>query len=1106
MDRHRNARMHMQYKVDPEEALALPSFAQLYALTGLVGLLVALDMSLWAVGLEAWRTPWGVSLSLAAALIGGGRIIYGALVALLDGDAGADLALAIAMIASIVLGEYWVAAEVVLIAMIGESLEAFTFGRTHREVGRLLELRPRTVRLRRHGQEVEVPADQVQPGDLLIVRPGERIAVDGLVAAGRSAVDQSTLTGESLPVDKGPNDRVFAGTLNQMGALEIEAEQVGAHTVLGQVIEMVAEARSRKARVERVADRMARLFLPMVLLAAAVTFVATNLRPLSSLTFGGGAFSWNWMPTLAVLVVTCPCALILATPAATMAALAWTARRGVLLKGGYALERLASVRRLAFDKTGTLTTGELKLGEIVSLEGSADDAVTNDLLAMAAAAEQPSEHLIARAVVRAAAERQLSLPAIDDFLALPGSGVSARLRDQAESALLIGNARLFAERGIAITADAQLAIDRLERAGETALLVARDGRLRGLIGVRDTVRSEAAGVLQQLRADGIEQFALLTGDRRPAAERVAHDLRISEVHADLRPDEKAHWLAGWRSQLHASDPSALVGMIGDGVNDAPSLASADVGIALGSVGCDLAAEAGDVVILGAPLASLPGLLRLARQTVRVIYQNIVIFAFFVNVLGIVLTAWVMPGWSAAWSRRAPVAAALFHQAGSVLVLLNSMRLLWFERWQTSWLGRTEDALAEQWQGVATQLNRIAEVGRRLWQRRRRLALVGAVAAIIAYVATGIVVVAPDEVVAVRRCGQLLDLLPPGLHVCLPWPWDTFSRQRAHRVATVEIGMRTGALRSAAIDTASMTAGAASSAIEWNSPHRDEQAESLAGEATVLTGDHSLVEIGATVQYRIDDLPQWLFGVRDPEAALRTLAESALREVIAAKPVVVAANHKDQQSEILTDGRASIEQAIAERLQALADHAGLGIEILAGGVCLQDVHPPLDVVPAFRDVSSAFKEKGRMLNEADADYRQKVILAAGRDVWQRLKDANTEVTESLWTEMHDDLAGEASAELHAAEAFAALRQNVAEGEAQQFEQVAQAAASARDLALWRAYMDTVAAALRDKKKLVLDHAAAGRRHLLFSGPSALRELLPALMTPASEPPGSQPRED
>jgi Cu+-exporting ATPase len=580
---------------------------------------------------------------------------------------------------------------------------------------------------------------------------------------------------------------------------------------------------------------------------------------------------------------------------------------------------------------------------------------------------------------------------------------------------------------------------------------------------------------------------------------VAREVGIDRFEAELRPAEKASWLTLWRAHSTTTDDNATVGMVGDGVNDAPALASADVGLALGGVGSDLAADAGDLVILGSPLAPLPGLLLLARQTVQVIYENIIIFAFFVNILGIVLTAWIMPTWSAAWAQRAPVAAALFHQVGSVLVLLNAMRLLWFERWASGPLGRAEQAMVDAWSAMIDRLQ-IVEHGWR-WASQRRVAVIGsaAVVAVIAYLATGLVAVAPDEVASLRRCGRLLDVLEPGLHVCLPWPWDSVTRHRAYRVATVEIGMR------AAPAARSEVNAPGAGAIEWNSPHRSGSFERLESEAVVLTGDHSLVEVGAAIQYRIIDLPRWLYGVRDPEAALRTLAESALREVAATHPVVDHADDR-QQREILTTGRRQVESQIARRLQDLADRVELGIEVLDGGVCLQEVHPPLDVVPAFRDVSSAFKERGRMLNEADADYRKQVILAAGKEAWQQLAGSGVEVNEALWQKLHDGLAGEAAAELLAAEAFATTRENAAAGEAAQFVQVLRAAAGAPDQTRWRAYIEMMSTAMRDKKKLILDRASKGRRHLLLGVGPSLDDSLRSLLTPQPEPPGSLPRED
>ena len=353
----------------------------LYLFTALLGLLIGGDVLLGVAGLGGWRLPGGISLSLIAALLGAVYIVYGALEALLHGRIGADLALAQACIAALVLGQPFVAAEVVFIALVGEVLEAVTFSRTRRAVRSLVDQTPRTARVRREGIEIEIPARDVTVGELVIVRPGERIPVDGPVVAGRSTVDQSALTGESIPVDKGPSDQVFTGTLNQFGVIEVHAQKVGSATTFGQVVRMVAQARGRKADLERVADRLARYFLPAVEIAAAITLAV------------GYLLGWPdvWSRTVAVLVVACPCALVLATPAAMLASMAWLARHGILIKGGYALERLAGCDTFAFDKTGTLTEGNPRLASLVATPGHDE----NEVLRLAASVEQASEHPLA---------------------------------------------------------------------------------------------------------------------------------------------------------------------------------------------------------------------------------------------------------------------------------------------------------------------------------------------------------------------------------------------------------------------------------------------------------------------------------------------------------------------------------------------------------------------------------------------------------------------------------------------------------------------------------------------------------------------------------------
>jgi Cu+-exporting ATPase len=1063
-----------QNRIDPAAALSLPSFRPLYGLTAVVAALVAADVLFWWLGYEDLRNPLGVNLALAAAVIGGARIIYAAVIGIFEGKIGADLALAIALAAAIFLGKYWVGAEVVLIAMIGESLEAITFSRTHRELRRILELRPRQVRVKRDGQTVEVPVEQVQVGEVVAIRPGERVPVDGVVVSGRSSVDQSTLTGESLPIEKGEGDDVFAGTLNQLGALEVRVEKTGDETTLGQVIQLVAQARRNKAQVERVADRLARLFLPFVLTLAAGTLAATNWTAIQE--FGlSGARQWEWMPTLAVLVVACPCALILATPAAVMASLAWLARRGVLITGGAALERLAATTRFAFDKTGTLTEGKLQVGDCLPLEGRNADEV----LRLAAAAEQPSEHLIAKALVSAARNRGLSLEAVDDFEALPGAGVTAKLQETGGE-VLVGARRLMVERGIAIRPEADLALEQLEAAGQTPLLVCAGGEIAGVLGLRETIRPETAAVIAELRRLGIEEIVLLTGDRPAAAQAVAHAVGVDRFAAELRPEEKANWLANWRTGPRPTideQPPRRVAMVGDGVNDAPALAVANVGLALGGVGSDVAAEAGDIVLMGDPLAPLPGLVRLSRETVRVIRQNIIVFAFAFNFAGIALTAWIMPTWSHAWLERAPVAAALVHQLGSLLVLLNAMRLLWFERWKQSLVGRVETALVGAFARVAPPLDPALSAGRWLWKARGGLLRLAFWLFVAAYLSRIVVFVQPDEVAVVQRFGRFHAVLPPGPHLRLPPPWDTIARERPNEVRTIEIGARRA--RQDAADAA---------AIEWNTPHAQADDESL-----LLTGDQSLIELAATIQYRISDIKAYRFGSADPQRLLASAAEGIIREAVASRPLLA---ERDDRDELLTAGRAPLEEQVRIEIQAHADALGLGIEILPHGVCLEDVHPPRDVVDAFRDVSSAFKEKERMKNEADAYHRELLIHAAGEAAWQTLAESDAEVDAKIWSAVRSELAGEAAAEINAAQAFAVEQQAVAEGDAARFLARQTAQSSDPRLTRWRLYLDAVGQTLPGKRKLILDPQGSGRRHLMLGMPES-REVTMPLLQPGVE---------
>ncbi len=995
----------------------------LVATTVVVGLLLGLDLVLGLAGFEAYRRPFGVSLTLLAAVIGGGRVIYLALAALLEGKVGADIALAVACVAAGLMGEYFVAAEVVFIALVGECLEAFTFERAQRSIQGLLEYRPRTARVIRDDEEVEIAADALRVGDRLVVRPGERIAADGVVVAGRSAVDQGILTGEGLPVDKGEGDPVFTGTVNQFGRLEVQAEKVGTETTLGQVIRLLDSARRNKSPLERTADRYARMFLPAVLSASSVVFLGTNAARLWAWYRSGLLPTIDLMPTLAVLVVACPCALILATPAAVLAATARLARRGVLVKGGAALERLARVDTLAFDKTGTLTEGRPEIGDVLAFGG----ASVEHILWLAASAEQASEHPLARLMVAEARSRGLTLSAFDDFQAQPGAGVRATLRDGGGRGVLVGNVRLIKEHGLEVSPEVESALKGLDDSGQTALLVAEGGRVVGAVGARDRVRSEAHDVIHDLKHLGLKDLTILTGDREAPARAVAKKVHVKQVEAGLTPLGKADWVATRKAE------GRVVAMIGDGINDAPALATADVGLALGGVGAHIAAEAGSIVLMGDPLEPLPEAVRLARQTVRVIQQNIILFAFGLNGLAILLAGLRVLG---------PVAAAITHQVGSLLVLLNAIRLLGFEGW-----GRLAVVRGSVRVVAYCRSCRPSSGFDWAWDHRRGLAKALGLASILVYLASGVTVIGPSQLGLLQRFGRLVPTrLGPGLHLRWPLPVERVTKVEPDAVRIARLGPA--------------LASGQRGPVAWNAVHGTIRDES----ALFFTGDENMVELAGVVEYRLTEAgaASLVFGVASVDATVAASAEGAFREAVGRTPL----------EEILAEGRRGFEAEVEARLRTRL--AATGLAVAVDRVRVTDAHPPIEVVPAYRDVSAAVSDAARYRNEAEA-------YAAERR-WSGRADAR--------------------GRLDAASARGHSLATRAEGDRRAFLARAQAHASRPDLDESRLTLDTLAAAYANRPKLIIDPKAGGRRHLWIGdfeslGPAKL-EAIPPPSLKAIEP--------
>jgi len=535
---------------------------------------------------------------------------------------------------------YETAAAILLFVVLGRMLEARAKGRTGREVRALMELQARTATVERDGEEREIPVEEVVPGDVVRARPGERFAVDGTVLEGSSAADESALTGESIPVDKGVGDAVYGGTINASGSLRYRAEKIGADSALGRIVEMVRRAQGSKAPIARLADVVSGIFTPVVLAVAVVTFAAWwFLGPEET------RLQQALVHAVAVLIIACPCAMGLATPTAVMVGVGRGASLGALFKGGAALESAGRVDTVVFDKTGTLTVGRPVLTNFVGV-GRTDE----ELLAAAAGVERDSEHPLAQAVTRAAAERKIEPMRARAFQAIAGSGVRAEI-DGVEWTI----------RRARPDDDARLAEWAAE--GKTTAAVLAEGTLAGLLAFRDEPRAEARQAIERLQAKGL-RTVLLSGDHRGAAEAVAREVGIDQVRAEVLPDEKAREIERLQSD------GRKVAMVGDGINDAPALATADVGVAVGA-GTDVAIEAADVVLIRDELNVVADAFELARKTLRVIRQNL-FWAFVYNAVGIPVAAGALEPWTG-WS-LSPVLASAAMALSSVSVVSNSLRL------------------------------------------------------------------------------------------------------------------------------------------------------------------------------------------------------------------------------------------------------------------------------------------------------------------------------------------------------------------------------------------------------------------------------------------------
>ena len=610
------------------------------------GLLVVAGAFVLLGGFASWR-GWDhrlvAMLSLGAVLTAGPWTARRAWASLRTRTLDIHVLMLIAVVGAMALGDWVEAGSVIFLFATAQWLEVRSLARARHAITSLLDLAPLEATVRADGGERRTAVADLRAGDVIVVRPGEKIAVDGAVLHGESDVNQAPVTGESLPVPKAAGDTVFAGTINGHGALDVQVTRAGRDSTLARIIHLVEEAQSKRAPAQAFVDRFARVYTPVVLMVAALVAVVPPAL------LGQPAADWIYR-ALVLLVISCPCALVISTPVSIVSALAAAARAGVLVKGGVHLERAASLAGVAFDKTGTLTRGRLEVERVVPVNGHSEARV----LSTAAALERRSEHPIGRAIVRHAERGGIEIPVAERFRALPGRGAEARVdgRD-----VLLGNHRLFHERELC-SPELHAHLETFEAAGRTTVFLAIGGEPLGIIAVADQPRTNGREAIQALRDGGVSTVAMLTGDSRRTAEAVAGPLGLTEVHAELLPEDKVRVVGELRQRV------GPVAMVGDGVNDAPALAAADIGIAMGAAGSDAALETADVALMGDDLSRVAFLVRLGRATLRNIKTNIAL------ALGLkaIFLALAIAGQATLWM------AVAADMGASLLVIGNGLRL------------------------------------------------------------------------------------------------------------------------------------------------------------------------------------------------------------------------------------------------------------------------------------------------------------------------------------------------------------------------------------------------------------------------------------------------
>jgi Cu+-exporting ATPase len=940
-----------------------PSTAAIYALTTVcVGLLTTDIAASWC-GIEPF-SAWGLPLkpALLAALFGGVRFLYRSLDGLLSGQWGADLALALATLAALAIGDPLTAASVVCIALVGEAIEAGVWSAAQSTLNRLYAVAPSPAHRLRDNRETDVPVDEIQVDDLIAIRPGESIPCDGVIVEGEGRADESLITGESKPIAKQLHDRVLAGSLLAAGWLTVRVDRAGADSTLQRLSELVRQAASRRSPCERRADRFAKWFLPFVLAAAAIAAVGWRWKT--------GDWSASWTPVLTVLVIACPCPLILATPTAALAAVMRLARRGVVIRGTDALQRLTECQSFAFDKTGTLTTGAMSVVHIESL----GEVHPHDILRLAASAESASEHPIGRAIVAAATERGVVVPRPNGVEILTGKGLRADVAaviprlpygpepdfQTSGHRIVVGSRRWISPGDAADTVATGLKTSVLvgvetQPGGNGERTAANEVHVHvfGRIELSDEIDAAAAPVLQRLKSRGLS-LAILSGDSESAVRSVSERIgSIDEVHASLLPDQKVAWIE------QKQQAGRKVAAMGDGVNDAPALAAAHVGLAVVTPTNAVTAAAGDLLLMSRPIAVLPEVCFVAREFVATVDRGIVWFGLVANGIGVA---------AAMLGLLPPIVGAVLHEVTAAAVMLLALRLLWVrdplaEAASPTPVSSRGVSAAEPMEPPASVFDWFAPEAwlAEAWRERIRLGQGAVLLGLLAWLGSNIHCLDPEEQGIVLRFGRVQSELKGGWHWRWPYPFETVQRELTQRVQRITLGFR----------PSDQPPRESRRVIEWTTDHRLTNEQPVPDESAWLVHDELAVEGTAELHFRIVNLRSFAFGHHSPREWIAAAFQSTLVELASTAPL----------GDLLTVDRRRWEADCQRAVQQAADHAGLGVEIV--GVHLLDVHPPVSVVPEYHDVGDAIEYKDEQKSLGESAAIRRLSAAVGGRFAERL---------------------------------------------------------------------------------------------------------------------------